>query len=108
MENAEPLLGLVAYLLTMVGVSDVAPLNGPYLEYFYSIMPLRVITLFAIIAYCAYGNSIYLSNSMVFSIVFLDLLFSFFTYLALREERNEYLKKKILAVQATQKDQENM
>lgn len=85
----DPMIGLVAFLLAILGICDIPPLFGHYIEYLETNVPIRLCGYFFI---CIYGYHVYnpyLSNSIVFCFGFVEVVFNFLIYSSVREDRNE-------------------
>lgn len=88
--HEEPLVGLVALLLTVLGLQDVGALGADYLKYLEFTVPARLTVFFLITAYIYYNPQSNISNGFTFTYGFLEMILNFWIYATAREERNEF------------------
>lgn len=97
-----PLAGLVGLLLIIMGCSDLAVLGLPnYMVFFEGSVPIRLTIYFVSVAYSLIVPTPFLSNTVVFTISFFDVILSFWIFVAIREERNEFRKQGLQALYGT-------
>lgn len=102
-----PLAGFVGLLLIVMGCSDVAVLGLPnYMVFFEGSVPIRLTIYFVSMAYSLIVHTPYLSNTVVFTMSFFDIILSFWIFTAIREERNEMRKHGLQALYGTVSESE--
>lgn len=87
-----PLVGILAFMFSMLALADLVPLLLENLAYFETIIPIRTAIYFAVAAYC-YLAELPLANSLVFTYVFFEVWINFITYNNLRDEKYYRFKK---------------
>ncbi|CAN6669446.1 hypothetical protein TRVA0_041S01222 [Trichomonascus vanleenenianus] len=103
-----PLIGLVALLLILLGVADLPPLAGDYILYFENALLYRLFAYFGIAGYSYFVYSPLLSNSLVFCFSFLELVLNFVIYATLREERNDINGEQLRFIVEEEEEEETL
>lgn len=88
----EPLVGLVALLLTVSALQDVGTLGiqeTAHLKPLELVVPSRVGIFFLLTSYIYLYPTSYVSNGLTFVYGFIEMTLNFWIYVAAREERNE-------------------
>lgn len=88
-------LGFVAVLLAFTALSDLVPLMEQNHSFFEGMVPARTLVYFLLVGYAYISDNIFFNNNLVFMYLFTEALLNMSIFSALREEKNERVKKQI-------------
>lgn len=88
----DPALAILGIVFGILAVNDLIPLLANNIEYFETIIPVRLFVFFGIAAYSYLAESVFSSN-IVFVYSFFEIWFNFLIYNNLRDEKYYRLKK---------------
>lgn len=85
-------LGVFSIAFVLLALNDLIPLLENNKQYFYSIVPVRLMGFFILTTVSYYGHDYYyLHNNCVFIYSFVEVWLNFLIYNSIREERNAHV-----------------
>ncbi|KAK6202604.1 increased loss of mitochondrial DNA protein 1 [Scheffersomyces amazonensis] len=109
LDSNNPLLGLLAITFGSLALSDVVPLIANNLDYFESLVPIRLSIAFGIASYTYFFKDSIISNGLIFTFSFFEIWINFLIYNNLRDEKyyrvKKYIEENADAIRQAQDDQ---
>ncbi|KAK6464851.1 increased loss of mitochondrial DNA protein 1 [Scheffersomyces coipomensis] len=104
-----PLLGVLAIAFGSLAVTDVVPLIANNLDYFESVVPVRLTIAFGIACYTYFFKDSPISNGFVFTYAFFEIWLNFIIFNNLRDEKyyrvKQYIEENAEAIRQAHDDQ---
>ncbi|KAK9476371.1 increased loss of mitochondrial DNA protein 1 [Lipomyces japonicus] len=93
----DPAIGLIIVLLIYAAISDISVIISPNTSFLEVTVPFRLMFSFIVTAFSYLGSdsNISLSNSIVFTISFVEIIIQFWLYTTLREERSVKIRQQV-------------
>ncbi|ODV77363.1 uncharacterized protein CANTADRAFT_27218 [Suhomyces tanzawaensis NRRL Y-17324] len=95
LQPTDTLTGFCAVIMAGFSIGDLIPLLANNVEYFDTLVPVRLAAYFGLAAYCYFVNDSPVSNSLIFTFSFFEIWFNFLIYNNLKDEKYYRVKKYI-------------
>ncbi|KAK9380887.1 increased loss of mitochondrial DNA protein 1 [Kockiozyma suomiensis] len=93
----DPAIGLVVIVLMQLSIVDIAAYIDPSISFLSIAVPFRLTLSFIVsgVGYFSQGENIALSNSVVFTFSFLEVIFQFWLYVSVRDDRMRVIREQV-------------
>ncbi|KAK7206274.1 increased loss of mitochondrial DNA protein 1 [Myxozyma melibiosi] len=91
----DPAVGMIAVVLMQLSVVDISAYIDPTTTFLGIAVPFRLMLAFVVsgAAYLSSGDNIALSNSVVFTFAFIEVLMQFWLFVSVREDRSRLIRE---------------